>query len=58
MKLKPIRTEEDYDIALKRLEKIFDAKPGTNKGDELEVLALLIEDYEDKTLSNRTTRSN
>ncbi len=48
MKLKPIRTEEDYDIALKRLEKIFDAKPGTNKGDELEVLALLIEDYEDK----------
>lgn len=48
MKLKPIHSEKDYEIALKRLEKIFDAEPGTNEGDELEVLALLIEDYEDK----------
>ncbi len=48
MKLKPIRTEEDYEMALKRLEKIFESEPGTNEGDELEVLALLIEDYEDK----------
>lgn len=48
MKLKPIKTEKDYELALKRLDKIFDAEPGTNQGDELEVLALIIEDYEDK----------
>ena len=48
MKLKPIRTEEDYDKALDRLEKIFDSDPGTKDGDELEILALLIEDYENK----------
>jgi len=48
MKLKPIRTEEDYNNALKRLDKIFDSEPNTKHGDELEILALLIEDYENK----------
>jgi HTH-type transcriptional regulator / antitoxin HigA len=48
MKIKPIRTEEDYSAALARLEKIFDSDPGTKDGDELEILALLIEDYESK----------
>lgn len=48
MNLRPIKTEKDYELALKRLDKIFDAEPGTKEGDELEVLALIIEDYEDK----------
>ena len=48
MKLRPIKNVKDYEIALKRLDKIFDAKSGTKEGDELEVLALIIEDYEDK----------
>ena len=48
MKMKPIRTEKDYELALKRLDKIFDAEPSTKEGDELEILALIIEDYEDK----------
>lgn len=48
MKIKPIKTEKDYQQSLKRLDKIFDADPGTKDGDELEILALLIEDYEDK----------
>jgi HTH-type transcriptional regulator/antitoxin HigA len=48
MKLKPIKTEQDYQQALERLEKIFDAKPGTPKGDELEVLSILIEKYEEE----------
>lgn len=48
MKLQPIRSEKDYDIALARLDEIFHAKPGTKEGDELEILALLISDYEDK----------
>ena len=46
MKLKPIKTESDYNQALKRLEQIFDAKPETKEGDELEILAILIENYE------------
>jgi len=47
MKLKPIKTELDYFQALKRLESIFDAKPGTKEGDELEILGILLEKYED-----------
>lgn len=46
MVLKPIKTKKDYQFALERLDKIFDAKPGTKEGDELEVLGILIEKYE------------
>jgi len=46
MKLKVIKTKKDYNEALDRLEKIFDAKPGTAKGDELDLLSLLIDQYE------------
>lgn len=48
MKLKPIKTEQDYFEALERLEVIFDALPGTNEGDELEILGILLEEYENK----------
>lgn len=48
MKLKPIKTEQDYFQALERLELIFDAKPGTKEGDELEILGILLEKYEDE----------
>ena len=47
MSIKPIKTEKDYQQALKRLEKIFDAKPGSKDGDELEILSMLIEKYEE-----------
>jgi len=43
---KIIKTEKDYKLALSRLEQIFDAKKGTRAGDELELLALLIDNYE------------
>lgn len=46
MNIKPIRTVKDYNKALERLEVIFDAKPNTAKGDELEILSLLIDKYE------------
>ena len=48
MKIRPIKTEEDYEKALARLDEIFDASPNTKEGDEAEILALLIETYEDK----------
>ena len=47
MEIKPIKTEQDYNQALKRLEIIFDAEKGSKEGDELEVLVILIEKYED-----------
>ncbi len=49
MTLKPIKNEKDYQLALARLEEIFDAKIGTSKGDELEVLSILIDNYEKQT---------
>lgn len=48
MDFKIIKTENEYQAALARLEKIFDAKPGTKEGDELEIVALLIEKYENE----------
>ena len=48
MNIKPIRTKKDYEQALERLEVIFDAKKGTDKGDELEILGILIENYENE----------
>ncbi|MEN9330965.1 MAG: hypothetical protein RLZZ94_55 [Bacteroidota bacterium] len=46
MTIKVIKTERDYQKALKRLELIFDAKKGSKEGDELELLSLLIDNYE------------
>ncbi|HOW24817.1 MAG TPA: helix-turn-helix domain-containing protein [Bacteroidales bacterium] len=46
MKTKIIKTQAEYDQALQMLETIIDAKPGTPEGDELELLALLIDNYE------------
>jgi HTH-type transcriptional regulator / antitoxin HigA len=46
MNVKPIRTNEDYHQALDRLELIFEAIPGTPEGDELEILGILIGQYE------------
>jgi HTH-type transcriptional regulator / antitoxin HigA len=48
MELKPIKNEKDYRKALKRLEEIFDAKYGTPESDELEILSLLVDNYENK----------
>lgn len=48
MNVKPIKTEQDYMEALERLEVIFDAKPGTKEGDELEILGILLEKYENE----------
>jgi len=48
MKPKVIKSEKDYEATMARVEEIFDAKPGTAKGDELELLLLLVEKYEEK----------
>ena len=48
MIIKPIKTEADYIQALKRLEIIFSAHPGSAESDEADVLGLLIDEYEKK----------
>lgn len=48
MNIKPIKTNTDYQDALKRLEVIFDAAIGTPESDEADVLGLLIDEYEKK----------
>ena len=48
MKTKIINSEQEYDLALSRLDEIFDAGPTTKDGQEAELLALLIEDYESR----------
>lgn len=48
MKIAPIRNNKDYQNALKRLEEIFDAKKGSEEGDELEILSILIDKYENE----------
>jgi len=48
MQIKPIKTEEDYEESLKLIEKLWDAKPNTPKGDKFEVLTTLVEAYEEK----------
>lgn len=48
MKITPIKSESDYSAALERLEVIFDSKSGTEEGDELEILSILIDRYESR----------
>jgi len=48
MTIKPIKTKKDYQNALERLELIFDSKKGSDNSDELEILGILIEKYEDE----------
>ena len=46
--IKPIRTNADYEAALAEVERLWGAKSGTPNGDRLDVLATLIEAYEDR----------
>jgi HTH-type transcriptional regulator / antitoxin HigA len=46
MNIKPIKTDSDYEEALARIDFLWDAEPNTKKGDELSILAILVETYE------------
>lgn len=48
MKINPIKTELDYQNALKQIEKLFDAKPNSPECDRLDILTTLVEAYEQK----------
>ena len=48
MKLRPIKTEADYQNALKEIEQLFDVEPSSPLKDRLDILATLVEAYEQK----------
>lgn len=48
MNIKPIRTEADYQEMLRRVESLMTAEFGTPEGDELDILATLVQAYESK----------
>ena len=45
---KIIKTDEEYEATLTRIEKIFHSEPGTPEFDEMELLVSLVERYEDE----------
>jgi HTH-type transcriptional regulator/antitoxin HigA len=48
MDIRPMRTEADYEAALAEIDHLFDAAPNTPEGERLEVLATLVEAYEEQ----------
>lgn len=46
MEIKPIKTEQDYNESLRRIEELWGAKRDTPQGDELDLLCTLVESYE------------
>lgn len=46
MDIHPIKTEKDLKNAHKRIEELWSAKPGTRQADELEILSVIVEHYE------------
>ena len=47
MEIHPIRTDEDHTEALREIERLWGAEPGSPEGDKLDVLATLVERYEE-----------
>ncbi|WP_217701920.1 type II toxin-antitoxin system HigA family antitoxin [Thalassospira sp. HF15] len=50
-----IKTEADYTAMMAKLEEFWDAKPGTPEADQLEVIGILIDQYEAQQLSIAAT---
>ena len=48
MNWKVLKTEDDYNKASIRMMEIFHASPNTPEGDELDLLIVLIKDYDEK----------
>jgi HTH-type transcriptional regulator/antitoxin HigA len=46
MEIRPIRNDKDHAAALAQIERLWDAPEGSPKADALEVLSVLVDDYE------------
>ena len=47
MEIHPIRNDDDHVAALKEIERLWGAAPGTEDGEKLDTLATLVEKYEE-----------
>lgn len=48
MEIRPIKTENDYNVAIQRIEKLWGANKNSPNGDELDLLTTIVEAYEIK----------
>jgi HTH-type transcriptional regulator/antitoxin HigA len=56
MEIRSIRTEADYDAAIAEIDRLWKAEPGTDDGDKLSILAILVEKYENERWPVDTSR--
>lgn len=56
MEIRSIRTEADYSAAIAEIERLWQAEPGTDDGDKLSILSMLVEKYEDEHWPIDTSR--
>jgi len=52
MEIHPIRNDDDLAAALREIEKLWGAADGTEEGDKLDILSMLVEKYEDRSWPN------
>jgi HTH-type transcriptional regulator/antitoxin HigA len=52
MEIQPIRNDNDHAAAVREIEKLWGAAPGSEAGDKLDILATLVEKYEDSRWPN------
>ena len=57
MEIKPIKTKTDYRAALKEIDSLMSAEPGTPQGERLDILVTLVEAYERKHFPMAATGS-
>jgi len=48
MRVRPIKTKADYEAAMVRIERLWDTAPGSEDADTLEMLAVLVDAYENE----------
>lgn len=52
MEIHPIRNDEDHAAAIREIEKLWGAETGSEEGDKLDILATLVEKYEERRWPN------
>ena len=55
MEIHPIRNDEDHAAAIREIEKLWGADSGSEEGDKLDILATLVEKYEERRWPNADT---
>jgi HTH-type transcriptional regulator/antitoxin HigA len=53
MEIHPIQNDDDHAAAVREIEKLWGAAPGTAEGENLDILASLVEKYEDRRWPSR-----